>query len=517
MTFRYSFNTYRGDLTAISTRNFSTSCADQSASEMSRDTHANNDIESSNTTDENPNTVGPASRQPIYTTCKAKGRRITSMKLRLSNLFLNSVWEFSVYKANQGWDFSLRSYNLRPWDAQIFQAISNGDLSQTCELLHSGRASVRDQDPSGNGVLHYAARSCSAYGSTIIEYLVKSGADIYGVDFDGFPPLFSFSNHEHDYEHVETSLAAGYKVFTSHRDWIPPHPSTRVQCKNFKAANDLTDVFPMFRSPPKEIIRSVLHEMWPPWKDMLPADRIGTLFPDIVGQTLIGAINPLCMRACLSHEYIQETFPNWDTKEKVVLMTYAFDALAKQLACGVEKGIEEARSFLRDMHTTNCLINELPEVDSLQVFVHRYAGAAQTRLEGFNPPFWRVERYVNAARKGLNLYISELMILGIDMATVIDVEKKVLARLEEKRTLRGISLPGIQFKVIAIDYGLKADDWCLWLSNPLDEWAGEFWDMIDHPERAIPGAWHQDSLQTPQPVMIPWLTKPSISSCSFPT
>ena len=50
----------------------------------------------------------------------------------------------------------------------------------------------------------------------------------------------------------------------------------------------------------------------------------------------------------------------------------------------------------------------------------------------------------------------------------------------------------MKFRVIGFDYGPCVDEWRLWVSNPLDEWAADFWDMIDHPERAIPGAWDDE-------------------------
>jgi hypothetical protein len=494
MTFRQSFTAQRRELTAISTRIFSISSAGQCAGRISRDTRAINDTESSNTTDEDPDTAGRAPHQPVQRTPKAKGRNPAIMKLKLPNSFLNPVWEFSVYKANQGWDISLRSYNIRPENAQIFDAIVNGDLSQVCELLHSGRASIWDRDPSGRGVLHFAARSCGAHGSAVLEYLVKSGADIYDVDFDGFPSYFWLRNCPcYVDEQMNIRLIAGYKVFMSHRDWISPRPSTAMPYENFnlKLTSDFTDTFPVFRHPPEEIICSVLHEMFPPWKDMSPADRINTLFPKFGVLTLTGTISPLCIRACLSREYIQETFANWDTRDKFKLIRYAFEALAEQSKLGLEKGIEEARLLLKDMHMTKSLINALPEVDPLLVFVQSYtlAGIWEGKCGK-----WGLEKDMNTAQEGLNHYVSELMLLDIDMATVIDIERKVLGQ-EEIWIPRGVYCQGKLCKFIAIHYGPKADDWYLWLSNPLDEWAGEFWDMIDHPERAITGAWQEDLVE----------------------
>lgn len=40
-------------------------------------------------------------------------------------------------------------------------------------------------------------------------------------------------------------------------------------------------------------------------------------------------------------------------------------------------------------------------------------------------------------------------------------------------------------------YGSKPSDWHLWLRHPGDVFAGLFWDMVEHPERAVPGSWNE--------------------------
>jgi hypothetical protein len=46
-------------------------------------------------------------------------------------------------------------------------------------------------------------------------------------------------------------------------------------------------------------------------------------------------------------------------------------------------------------------------------------------------------------------------------------------------------------RLINFSYGPNPEDWHFWLSDYTDEFAGEFWDMVENtePELPIPGAW----------------------------
>ena len=73
-----------------------------------------------------------------------------------------------------------------------------------------------------------------------MDYLVESGADIHGVDFKGFPPYFKLYSRglTHVDEQIGLRMVAGYKVFTSHRDWIPSRPRTQIPYQDFKVTGD---------------------------------------------------------------------------------------------------------------------------------------------------------------------------------------------------------------------------------------------------------------------------------------
>ena len=44
---------------------------------------------------------------------------------------------------------------------------------------------------------------------------------------------------------------------------------------------------------------------------------------------------------------------------------------------------------------------------------------------------------------------------------------------------------------ISFKYGPKPSDWQFYLIEQMDSSFEEFWNMVDHPEWAMPGAWDE--------------------------
>ena len=51
--------------------------------------------------------------------------------------------------------------------------------------------------------------------------------------------------------------------------------------------------------------------------------------------------------------------------------------------------------------------------------------------------------------------------------------------------------------LLLFSYGPEASDWHIWHRHQGDVFAGDFWDMLEHPERRVPGAWIEGHVRYP--------------------
>jgi hypothetical protein len=101
----------------------------------------------------------------------------------------------------------------------------------------------------------------------------------------------------------------------------------------------------------------------------------------------------------------------------------------------------------------------------------------------------------------LKTWLKQLKVLGVDLVEYGKEEKCVLKRAAyatrelgywefvKKKRWYGV---GSNLRLINFTYGPEPDDWKFWFAPVMKDYFMDFWDMIDHPERAVPGAWQEE-------------------------
>ncbi|KKY27511.1 putative ankyrin repeat domain containing protein [Phaeomoniella chlamydospora] len=104
---------------------------------------------------------------------------------------------------------------------------------------------------------------------------------------------------------------------------------------------------------------------------------------------------------------------------------------------------------------------------------------------------------VNEVIKTLRQWIMYLNAAGADLVKYGSLEHDLLLQECEafQLTLYLKEFPrDFRVRIINFTYGPSPDDWNFWISWPLDEWAGEFWNWVENPELFdIPGSWIEDN------------------------
>jgi hypothetical protein len=105
----------------------------------------------------------------------------------------------------------------------------------------------------------------------------------------------------------------------------------------------------------------------------------------------------------------------------------------------------------------------------------------------------------NGACEPLKFWLKELQDSGVDLKRY-GREEKLLLRTES--VAREFHLSAKQKKngwfvreklrLVNFTYGPELDDWKFWLAPVMPNYFLDFWQMIGHPERAMPGAWEEE-------------------------
>jgi hypothetical protein len=101
---------------------------------------------------------------------------------------------------------------------------------------------------------------------------------------------------------------------------------------------------------------------------------------------------------------------------------------------------------------------------------------------------------VDQATLSAMVWLEQLGNAGVDLLEYGRKEKEIQNQKKASKewaVRRGID-PPLFFRLISFTYGPEPTDWKFWFTDVMEIYFIQFWNMVDHPERAIPGAWVED-------------------------
>jgi hypothetical protein len=293
-----------------------------------------------------------------------------------------------------------------------------------------------------------------------------------------------------------------YKLILSNVDWSNV---TAVFASEYQ--DDRSENFYFNGSTPLNIAEDVLHNMWPPWGNKTLAERL-EIMTQGTGWRYLGPRPSIVWLFLGSKDLLLASLASCDAVQQRKLAYWSIQMLAEQTARSDEKEADLARDFVRVvLSCTDALANSTyADNDELYappmaayVSTYDYRGYVSRRQDG---------HFLEAFR----CYVREMLLLGMSSASLLEDLRRMLLNRSNLEIVFPWDFayewdsayewnPAYEWKsayeewirrVVGFTSGPNPDDWSVYLSNPLDEHAGEFWDMIEHPERAMPGAWNDD-------------------------
>ena len=112
-------------------------------------------------------------------------------------------------------------------------------------------------------------------------------------------------------------------------------------------------------------------------------------------------------------------------------------------------------------------------------------------------PTWNSFR--RPKKSALNWWIERLYEAGVDLIGYglkekdiwgqVDVTQECTCHFHNAWSIDSGYPPSSWTRLIGFSYGPSPTDWIFWESEPTDEFAGDFWLMLERKEEVMPGTW----------------------------
>ncbi|KIX08582.1 uncharacterized protein Z518_03238 [Rhinocladiella mackenziei CBS 650.93] len=388
-------------------------------------------------------------------------------------------------KAYGGWAYVFRTYNVRKFPKEIYGYIEEGNITALRQLFRSQQASIYDRDTEGwSLLLHAAARGAA----TATKFLVEQGVDDL-EDYRDFVYILFISNVDpsdtSDKRNSQSDTICALLETMSHSRFIASLPHT---------LGDWCECVP-------HLVPTLVQRICPPLSTLDFDSRLKNAY--IACWTCVSP-DVFWLYLCQS-QLTAFCLVRWhDERESIVQV----------LARGMSQWWTGDREC-KDFSDWQSLLQSAIAMDGLQLsfehgcpspmlnyleFVYEYEPTALWTYRGSWPDLTS-ERLTYR----LQCWAREVQAAGQDLEEYGQWEyQQVVAEYakyaedspadQDGHFSFAACYPAVASgRLVAFTYGKQPQDWRIWISTSLDEYAAEFWETVhlvpDAPDPDLPGAW----------------------------
>ncbi|KAF5648485.1 uncharacterized protein FTJAE_1318 [Fusarium tjaetaba] len=376
--------------------------------------------------------------------------------------FIQRSWDLSVLRASAGWTFQLNTSNIRPWGAEIIQAVRRGEVEHIVKLLKNKEASIYDVDPYGHSLLDIAIfyQHIEAIESLILMGISVSDVDASELFFWIYIWLWKDPQAEGPIiklAHQWTKETGGISI-----EYLEGHPFRDAFWTVPSAYTLLSKT---------ESVRQVLPSF--DWIDVNPAVPLELIKSGLAG---ISDFHPFVCTTLLDG-----TCGCYDSS----LIFQYFHAL-----------LNNDESF----HDWRCLTRKVFLGLSPLDIVHPHDGAfwnLASTLEALGKRQFRLLPFERWVQNAVTLWLEDVAAAGINLEEYMSLELQYNRRLhnhtvrkDAKLEVRPVArLPASGPSLVILSVGPRADDWSFSWDPFVEELSGEFWTALEDSQIKVPGAW----------------------------
>ncbi|KAH8769265.1 hypothetical protein BGZ57DRAFT_826094 [Hyaloscypha finlandica] len=428
----------------------------------------------------------PVSKNELEHKCK-KSRQHCKQGLRLRAQFLIPKWFFGVSRAIEiyesraqaGWHFNIQVYNVVSRKSVIFAMVQHGDVAGIQHLFSTRQASPFDRSFNGWTLLDHAAHFQQL---EICKLLKNEGADP-NVSCSSSALMMACNSRR--------ALLDGKRLF-SLVQFLAQYVMLQDPFEDESAQEDWAAFY-----GDADTFSWILQTTNSTYQERSLEERVSFALN-------ISRITPYCdigrlVRAILTGVEIDERVCRTKDQWNMNLLHH----LAWNLGLLVTKSISGKEARLVD---SLGLIGDMVKGGS---DLNAFTGSGETPMfriiKGFSfGGGFTYHKYWNPTPEAslhmtLRRWLEQLKLAFVDLLKYGDAEKRQLESqgvffnewtcYESGRRWTGHE-PKLRF--INFTYGPNPDDWKFWIEPVMENYFIHFWEMIEHPERAMPGAWEEE-------------------------